>query len=138
MKNGDISNVSSPQVICVTDVVIGLVEEETKKLLSTKITNKVGKINLQEANKLWLLANNYGISLELAGFEDLGWTEELLEKAFEKLERQVVNPFNYWQLYESVDELVAGLPYRANLRGVIDVPGRVARYGSAGVQIDNL
>jgi hypothetical protein len=138
MKNGDISNVSSPQVICVTDVVIGLVEEETKKLLSTKITNKVGKINLQEANKLWILANNYGISLELAGFEDLGWTEELLEKAFEKLERQVVNPFNYWQLYESVDELVAGLPYRANLRGVIDVPGRVARYGSAGVQIDNL
>jgi hypothetical protein len=138
MKNGDISNVSSPQVICVTDVVIGLVEEETKRLLSTKTTNKVGKINLQEANKLWLLANNYGISLELAGFEDLGWTEELLEKAFEKLERQVVNPFNYWQLYESVDELVAGLPYRANLRGVIDVPGRVARYGSAGVQIDNL
>jgi len=138
MKNGDISNVSSPQVICVTDVVIGLVEEETKKLLSTKITNKVGKINLQEANKLWILANNYGISLELAGFQDLGWTEELLEKAFEKLERQVVNPFNYWQLYESVDELVAGLPYRANLRGVIDVPGRVARYGSAGVQIDNL
>jgi hypothetical protein len=138
MKNGDISNVSSPQVICVTDVVIGLIEEETKKLLSTKITNKVGKINLQEANKLWILANNYGISLELAGFEDLGWTEELLEKAFEKLERQVVNPFNYWQLYESVDELVAGLPYRANLRGVIDVPGRVARYGSAGVQIDNL
>lgn len=138
MKNGDISNVSSPQVICVTDVVISLVEEETKKLLSTKITNKVGKINLQEANKLWILANNYGISLELAGFQDLGWTEELLEKAFEKLERQVVNPFNYWQLYESVDELVAGLPYRANLRGVIDVPGRVARYGSAGVQIDNL
>jgi hypothetical protein len=138
MKNGDISNVSSPQVICVTDVVIGLVEEETKKLLSTKIVNKVGKINLQETNKLWLLANNYGISLELAGFEKFGWTEELLEKAFEKLERQVVNPFNYWQLYESVDELVAGLPYRANLRGVIDVPGRVARYGSAGVQIDNL
>jgi hypothetical protein len=138
MKNGDISNVSSPQVICVTDVVIGLVEEETKRLLSTKVTNKVGKINLQEANKLWILANNYGISLELAGFQDLGWTEELLEKAFEKLERQVVNPFNYWQLYESVDELVAGLPYRANLRGVIDVPGRVARYGSAGVQIDNL
>jgi len=138
MKNGDISNVSSPQVICVTDVVIGLTEEETKRLLSTKVTYKVGKINLQEANKLWILANNYGISLELAGFQDLGWTEELLEKAFEKLERQVVNPFNYWQLYESVDELVAGIPYRANLRGVIDVPGRVARYGSAGVQIDNL
>lgn len=138
MKNGDISNVSSPQVICLTDVVIGLVEEETKKLLSKKIEKKIGSIDLQNANKLWLLSNNYGISLELAGFEDQGWTEELLDKAFEKLERRVVNPFNYWQLYENVEELVGLLPYRANLRGVIDVPGRVARYGSAGVEIDNL
>jgi len=138
MKNGDISNVSSPQVICVTDVVIGLVEGETKRLLSKKTEYKVGDINLQSTNKLWIMANNYGISLELAGFEDQGWTEELLEKSFEKLERRVVNPFNYWQLYENVEELVGLLPYRANLRGVIDVPGRVARYGSAGVEIDNL
>ena len=138
MKNGDISNVSSPQVICVTDVVIGLVEVETKRLLSKKTDYKVGDINLQSTNKLWIMANNYGISLELAGFEDQGWTEELLEKSFEKLERRVVNPFNYWQLYENVEELVGLLPYRANLRGVIDVPGRVARYGSAGVEIDNL
>jgi hypothetical protein len=138
MKNGDISNVSSPQVICVTDVVIGLVEGETKRLLSRKTDYKVGDINLQSTNKLWIMANNYGISLELAGFEDQGWTEDLLEKSFEKLERRVVNPFNYWQLYENVEELVGLLPYRANLRGVIDVPGRVARYGSAGVEIDNL
>jgi hypothetical protein len=138
MKNGDISNVSSPQVICLTDVVIGLVEGETKRLLSRKTDYKVGDINLQSTNKLWIMANNYGISLELAGFEDQGWTEELLEKSFEKLERRVVNPFNYWQLYENVEELVGLLPYRANLRGVIDVPGRVARYGSAGVEIDNL
>lgn len=138
MKNGDISNVSSPQVICLTDVVIGLTEEETKRLLSKKTEYKIGNIDLQNANKLWLLSNNYGISLELAGFQDQGWTEDLLEKAFEKLERRVVNPFNYWQLYENADELVGLLPYRANLRGVIDVPGRVARYGSAGVEIDNL
>lgn len=138
MKNGDISNVSSPQVICVTDVVIELVEEETKKLLSKKIDRKVGNVNLQSANKLWLLSNNYGISLELAGFEDQGWTEELLEKAFERLERRVVNPFNYWQLYENVEELVGALPYRANLKGIIDIPGRVARYGSAGIELDNL
>jgi hypothetical protein len=138
MKGGDISNVSSPQVICATDVVISLSEVEKKSFLSKKISHKVGNIDLQSANKLWLVSNNYGISLELAGFADQGWTEELLEKAFEKLERRVVNPFNYWQLYEDPDELVMGLPYRANLKAVIDIPGRVARYGSAGVQIDNL
>jgi hypothetical protein len=138
MKNGDISNVSSPQVVCVTDVVINLVEEATRKLLVTRVENKLGEINLESANKLWKLSNNYGISLELAGYADLGWTEELLEKAFEKLEREVVNPFNYWHLYEDVSELVRKLPYRANLRGIVDVPWRVARYGSAGVEIDNL
>jgi hypothetical protein len=62
----------------------------------------------------------------------------LLDKAFERLERRVVNPFNYWELYEDPAELVGTLPYRANLKGVIDIPGRVAMYGSAGVEIQNL
>lgn len=138
MKNGDISNVSSPQVIATTNVVIKLVEEETGRLFNRKKSYKIGNVELLAANRLWILANNYGISLELAGFEDEGWTEDLLDKAFEKLERRVVNPFNYWQLYESVDELVTMLPYRPNLKGVIDIPDRVARYGSAGVELANL
>jgi hypothetical protein len=138
MKNGDISNVSSPQAVCLTDVVVQLTQQETKRLLSKKVETKVGAIDLQAANKLWLLSNNYAISLELAAFEEDGWTEELLDKAFEKLERRVVNPFNYWQLYENANELVMGLPYRPNLKAVIDIPGRVARYGSAGVEIGNI
>lgn len=138
MKNGDISNVSSPQVVCVTDVTIKLKEEVSKRLLIKQTSLAVGEIDLLAANKLWNLANNYSISLELAGFESEGWTEELLDKAFEKLERRVVNPFNYWQLYEDPHELVGLLPYRANLKAVIDVPGRVAMYGSAGVQLDNI
>ena len=138
MKDGDISNVSSSQVICITDLVVGLIQEETKSFLTKKTTSKVGNIDLQNANKLWVMSNKYEISLELAGFESEGWTEELLDKAFEKLERRVVNPFNYWQLYEDSHELVAGLPYRPNLKAVLDIPGRVAQYGSAGVQIDNI
>lgn len=138
MKNGDISNVSSPQVICVTDVTVKLEEETSRRLLVKQTSFKVGAIDVLAANKLWILTNNYGLSLELAGFQDQGWTEELLDKAFEKLERRVVNPFNYWQLYENTEELVGLLPYRPNLKGVIDVPERVARYGSAGVEIGNL
>jgi len=138
MKDGDISNVSSPQLIATTDVVIKLVEEETRRLLGKKTSYKVGDIELLAANKLWLLSNNYGLSLELAGFESEGWSEELLDKAFEKLERRVVNPFNYWQLYENVDELVGLIPYRPNLKGIIDKPDRVARYGSAGIELANL
>jgi hypothetical protein len=138
MKNGDISNVSSPQLIVTTDVVVKLVEEETRRLLTKKLSYKVGDIDLLGTNKLWLLSNNYGLSLELAGFESENWTEELLEKSFEKLERRVVNPFNYWQLYENVEELVGLLPYRPNLKGIVDKPDRVARYGSAGIELANI
>jgi hypothetical protein len=138
MKGGDISNVSSPQAIVVTDVIVGLKTIEERVILKKKITHTIGELDKLSANKLWVLSNNYGLSLELAGFEEEGWTEELLDKAFSKLERQVVNPFNYYQLYENVDELVGALPYRANLKAVIDVPGRVARYGSAGVELGNI
>ena len=138
MKGGDIDNVSSPQVICTTDVVIPLKIEEERGFFTKKNTHVLGDVNLLAANKLWLLSNNYGLSLELSGFATDGWTEELLDKAFERLERRVVNPFNYWELYEDVNELVGMLPYRPNLKGVIDIPDRVARYGSAGVELNNL
>lgn len=138
MIGGDISNVSSPQVIATTDILFTLKTVEEKRLLSKKTYTSIGDLNLLAANKLWVISNKYAISLELAGFEDQGWTEELLEKAFLKLERRAVNPFNYWQLYESPHEIVGTLPYRANLKAVIDVPGRVAMYGSAGVQLDNI
>jgi len=138
MKGGDISNVSSPQVIVTTDVVVKLKEEESRKLLVKKTEYKVGDIQVLPLNTLWKVSGDYGLSLELAGFEVDGWSEELLEQAFEKFERRVVNPFNYWQLYEDRDEVVGLLPYRPNLKAVIDIPDQVARYGSAGVEIGNI
>jgi len=138
MKGGDISNVSSPQVIVISDVVVKLKEEESRKLLVKKTEYKVGELDVLPLNKLWKISGDYGLSLELAGFEVDGWSEELLEQAFEKFERRVVNPFNYWQLYENRDEVVGLLPYRPNLKAVIDIPDQVARYGSAGVEIGNI
>ena len=138
MKGGDISNVSSPQVLCTADVVVQLLEQEVGKFLLKKKEYSLGDVNLLAVNKLWIISNNYGISLELVGFADQGWTEELLDKAFQRLERRVVNPFNYYELYSDVNELVGTLPYRPNMKGVVDIPDRVARYGSFGVELDNL
>ena len=138
MKGGDISNVSSMQAIVTTRVVVKLLEEESGGIFRRSKSFKIGDIDLLACNKLWILSNNYALSLELAGFEKEDWNEQLLDKAFEKLERRVVNPFNYHELYESEDELIATLPYRPNLKAVIDIPEKVARYGSYGVQIDNL
>ena len=61
-----------------------------------------------------------------------------LDKVMDKLERRGGNPFNYAELYASVEDLVSELPYRTNLKGVVDVVGRVARYGSYGLEIQNL
>jgi hypothetical protein len=138
VKGGDISNLSSPQVTVLAEVIAALDDEKGTGIFSRKTVKKVGNINTLAANRLWKLANDYGVSLELAGYEEDGWTEELLEKLMSKLEHRVVNPFNYAELYENVDDLVGLIPYRANLRGVVDIPGRVARYGSAGVELENL
>jgi hypothetical protein len=44
MKNGDISNVSSPQVVCVTDVTVKLKEEVSKRLLIKKLQLKISTL----------------------------------------------------------------------------------------------
>ena len=59
MKNGDISNVTSPQAICVSDVVLSLYAEEEKGFLRKKTTVVLGEIDRLAANKLWILSNNY-------------------------------------------------------------------------------
>jgi hypothetical protein len=139
MRGGDISNQTSPKVIVVVDVV-GVIGEEQVNVgfLKKQTIKKVTKLDLRNISQLWDLANKYGLSVELAGFSDTGWTQEELEGVMETLERKVSNPFNYAEIYADIDELVSYLPYRSNLQGVIDLPNRVARYGSWGLELKNL
>mgnify|MGYP003339054459 CR=1 FL=1 len=57
------------QVIVTTRVVVSLLEEESGGLFRKSKSYKIGEIDLLACNKLWILSNNYGLSLELAGFE---------------------------------------------------------------------
>jgi hypothetical protein len=95
-------------------------------------------LNNLALSHLWNLSNKYGLSVELAGFESEEWTQELLDKIMDKLENRGGNPFNYANLYDSIEELVGELPYRNNLKGIIDLKERVARYGSYGLELQNL
>jgi hypothetical protein len=56
----------------------------------------------------------------------------------DKLDRRGGNPFNYAELYTDMDDFIAEIPYRNNLKGVVDLPERVARYGSWGIELNNL
>jgi hypothetical protein len=95
-------------------------------------------LNNPALSHLWNLSSKFGLSVELAGFENELWTEELLAKIMDKLERRGGNPFNYSEVYTNIDDFIGELPYRSNLKGVIDLRERVARYGSIGLELENL
>jgi hypothetical protein len=136
--NGDISNETSPRILVLIDVVANSEVVETKKILRTTTERKVTSLNNLALSHLWNLADKYGLSVELVGYSDEMWTQEHLDLFMERLDKRGGNPFNYAELYVTLEDLLGELPYRANLRGVIDLKERVARYGSWGIELNNL
>lgn len=139
MRNNDISNESPPRIIVTVDVVVeSEIVEEKRTLRSTVTKRKFGKLNNLALSQLWNTANQYGLSVELAGFQSELWTQEHLDQLMERLDNRGGNPFNYSELYIDIDDFIGELPYRNNLKGIVDLPGRVARYGSWGIELQNL
>jgi hypothetical protein len=136
--NGDISNETSPRILVLIDVVANSELVETKKLLRTTTERKVTSLNNLALSQLWNLADKYGLSVELVGYSDEMWTQAHLDLFMERLDKRGGNPFNYAELYVTLEDLLGELPYRTNLRGVIDLQGRIARYGSWGIELNNL
>lgn len=138
MRGGDISNDTPPRIIVVIDVVCESVIKEERKFLRGTQYRTYSKLNNLALSELWRLSDRYGLSVELAAFEDELWTQETLDAFIEKLERRGGNPFNYAELYVNIEDFIGDLPYRNNLKGVIDLQSRVARYGSWGIELNNL
>lgn len=139
MLRGDISNETPPRIIVGIDLIVeSELLEEKKAFRQTKVTRVVKSLNNAALSRLWNAAFNYGLAVELAACEDEGWTQSHLDKLMDRLDNRGGNPFNYSELYGSFHDLVSELPYRANLKAVIDLPGRVARYGSWGMELPNL
>jgi hypothetical protein len=137
MKGGDISNETSPRIIVTISSVVEAEWVDERVLLVKKQVLKVKKLNNLALSQLWMVADRYGLSVELAGFADEGWTQEHLDSIMDKLDRRGGNPFNYAELYDSVDEFISELPYRSNLKGVVS-DGGAARFGSWGIDLENL
>jgi hypothetical protein len=135
---GDISNETPPRIIVTIDVVVKSEVEEKRRLLGSSEERKVLSLDHLALSHLWNVANKYGLSVELAGFASELWTQAQLDTLMERLDRRGANPFNYAELYPNIDEFIGDMPYRPNLKGIIDLPERVARYGSKGVELYNL
>ena len=138
MQNGDLSNESSPRIIIIIDVVAKSELVENKGFLNRTLKRtKIVPHNVP-LSQIWNVANKFGLSVELAAFENELWTQEDLDAFMDRLERRGGNPFNYAELYNDIDDFISDLPYRNNLKGVVDLRERVARYGSWGIEISNL
>lgn len=139
MINGDISNETPPRLIVTIDVVVQSEETKTKTVFGKpKTAKQVTGLNNAQLSQLWNAAFKYGLAVELAAFHADGWSQQAVDKLMTRLDNRGGNPFNYAELYDSFHDLVGELPYRANLKAVIDTPNQVARYGSWGLDLANL
>jgi hypothetical protein len=83
--------------------------------------------NRMALSQFWRFAEKYGYTLELVGFD---YRQKEMDGILSDLDNLGTNPFNYATSYNVVADLVAELPYRPELKHVIDVPSRGGRYGS--------
>ena len=137
MINGDISNATPPRIIVMIDVVAEVTFEEIRKGLR-KIRVPKAKWRKENLSHLWNVSYKFGLAIELAATEEDGWDNDTLTKLMDKLDNRGGNPFNYHYVYEDLQEIIDELPYKANFKGIIADPGTVAKFGSWGIEIQNI
>jgi hypothetical protein len=136
---GDISNETPPRIIVNIDAVVSSdIDEEKRIIRGNKLTRRILGLNNPALSLLWNKSYQFGLSVELSAFESELWTQEHLDKLMARLDSRGGNPFNYAELYPTIDDFIGELPYRTNLKGVVDIVERVARYGSWGIELQNL
>jgi hypothetical protein len=138
MMGGDISNETPPRLVVLVDVVARSSVEEAKFFKAKKLQRKFTTLNKAELSRLWILGDRFGLSIQLAAYAEEGWDPKEIARLMDKLDNRGGNPFNYSEVYQDVQELVDELPYLPNLRGVVDLRERVARYGSWGIELSSL
>jgi len=135
MKNGDISNELPKRIIVTTDVFL-LVELTVKKRFKFISLPAIDtKMRRETLSFLYMYTTKQGITLELASFS---MDDKELAALVDTLDNMGTNPFRYFTSYDSVDHLVAQLPYRPEVIGVLDTPDRLLRYGHWGLDIGSL
>jgi hypothetical protein len=134
VKNGDISNEVPLRVVVTLDCILDR-SPTVKKVLGIPVFGEESQYNRQSLSLFWRFAEKHGYTLELVGF---GYSKKEMEEVFEDLNNLGTNPFNYVNRYNSVADLVGELPYRPELKGVVDIPSRGLRYGSKYLEIGRL
>lgn len=134
MQGGDISNGVPLRVVVTLDCILDR-RPTFKKVLGVPVVGEESTYNRQSLSLFWRFGEKYGYSLELVGF---GYSQKEMQEVLEDLDNLGTNPFNYANAYPVVADLVAELPYRPELKGVVDIPSRGLRYGSKFIEMGRL
>ena len=125
MRGGDISNEVPPRMLVALDCILNR-ELKITKVLGIPVPKEEITYSRISLAMFWRFAEKYGYTLELVGF---GRTEKEMDEVLEDLHNLGTNPFSYSTAYNVVADLVAELPYRPEVKNVIDIPSRGLRYG---------
>jgi hypothetical protein len=96
------------------------------KVLGIPVSKEEVTYNRRALSYFWKFGQDHGYTLELVGF---GYSQEEMDDILDDLDNLGTNPFNYAKAYFVPADLVAELPYRPELKHVIDIPERSMRYG---------
>ena len=125
MKGGDISNEVPMRVLVTLECILDR-RPVLKKILGITIPDEEVTYNRMALAQFWRFGEKYEYTLELVGFE---YSQKDMDEILEDLDNLGTNPFNYAHAYPVVADLVAELPYRPEVKHVVDIPERGLRYG---------
>jgi len=125
MRGGDISNEIPQRVLVTLDCIIDR-RPSLKKVLGLMVAEEEVTYNRLALATFWRFKDSYEYTLELVGFE---YSQKEMDEVLEDLDNLGTNSFNYASAYNVVADLVAELPYRPEVKHVIDIPERGLRYG---------
>lgn len=134
MRGGDISNKVPLRVAITLDCILDK-KPSVKKVLGIPVFSEESVYNRQQLSFFWRFAEKFSYTLELVGF---GYSQKEMDDVLEDLDNLGTNPFNYAIAYPVISDLVAELPYRPELMGVVDIPSRGLRYGSKFIDVGRL
>lgn len=135
MQGNDISNAMPQRVIVTADVITDVYEDQKYVLGFVPVKKNRKEYNRLVLSHLYMTSLKRGITMELVSFTH---SEDEMVKLMLHLDKVGTNPFRYGSSYKSVDKLVAELPYRPEVIGVIDIPARLLRYGRWGMDFPSL
>jgi hypothetical protein len=141
VRGNDLDNQPTPRYYVMADVVFEKREytEEATTGRWVKRTKKRTVVtwipNLRALSELWNFSERLGVRLELVFVEGLFKDGPEL---WELLDVGAANPFNDWHAFENVNKIITLIPYRPDLKGVIDLPDRAGLWGGKGLTLGSL